>query len=207
VTDNGTQDESDPLDAYAIGMLVDRQAEADPDLALHGQAVGRLAAATGSELGLDPTRTAELRVAGELHDIGKLLIPQSILHKPGPLDDHEWAEVRAHPVIGGRMIRGVGLGRIANWVFDHHERPDGQGYPCGIRAISLEARILAVADAYDAMTTDRPYPAPVSHPEAVEELYVNAGSQFDHSVVSALVSGVEELLGAVRSCDPRKLRT
>jgi HD-GYP domain-containing protein (c-di-GMP phosphodiesterase class II) len=188
-----THGESAMPDAPEIDRLAKRQATVDPDLALHGRVVGRYAAMTGQGLGLASEQTEELRLAGELHDIGKLAVPRSILEKPGPLDTLEWAQIRTHPVIGARLLRHLGLCGIADWVFDHHERPDGRGYPRGIRTISTEASVLAVADAYHAMTTDRPFRAAMSHPEAMDELRAGAGSQFDSSVVDAFLGAIDSV--------------
>jgi two-component system cell cycle response regulator len=171
--------------------LARRQADAHPELALHGRAVAQYAGLIARAVGLSPARTEQITLAGELHDIGKLVIPRSVLDKPGPLDENEWAHIHAHPVTGARMLGTAGLEEIGKWVLDHHERPDGRGYPSGIRAISLEARILAVADAYHAMISDRPYKAAMSPIDATEELRLAAGSQFDPSVVRAFLTKLE----------------
>jgi putative nucleotidyltransferase with HDIG domain len=177
-------------------LLAERLASSDPDLATHGRQVGRYAAMTARQLGV-PRATADgLRLAGELHDVGKLEMPRRILDKPGPLDADEWAQIRTHPAIGAEMIRRVGLDQIAGWVFAHHERPDGLGYPRGLYAadIPLESSVLAVADAFHAMTTDRPYKFAMHPADALAELDRAAGSQFDHVVVDAFVPAIEQLL-------------
>jgi HD-GYP domain-containing protein (c-di-GMP phosphodiesterase class II) len=128
-----------------------------------------------------------------LHDLGKLGIADAILHKPGALDDLEWKEIRRHPEIGARILEHAGLSDIAGWVRAHHERIDGRGYPTGIAGedIPIEARILAVADAYEAMVADRPYRAGMPASEAREELTRCAGTQFDQAVVDAFLGALD----------------
>jgi HD-GYP domain-containing protein (c-di-GMP phosphodiesterase class II) len=139
-----------------------------------------------------------LHAAGVLHDLGKLGIADAILHKPGPLDDAEWREMRRHPEIGARILEHAGLRDIAGWVRAHHERLDGRGYPGALLAddIPLEARVLAVADAYEAMIADRPYRSAMPAAEAVEELRRCAGSQFDPEVVDAFLRALAPVTAA-----------
>jgi HD-GYP domain-containing protein (c-di-GMP phosphodiesterase class II) len=134
-------------------------------------------------------RIARLRAAGVLHDIGKLGIPDAVLHKAGPLDDEELTEIRRHPELGASILEHANLRDIATWVLAHHERVDGHGYPSGLRGeeIPLEARVLAVADAYEAMTADRPYRSALPRGEALDELRRGAGEQFDGAVVRAFL--------------------
>ncbi|HYU59438.1 MAG TPA: HD domain-containing phosphohydrolase [Solirubrobacterales bacterium] len=177
-------------------LLAERLAKNHPDLAVHGKMVGRYAALTARQLGIPRAAEGSLRLAGELHDVGKLEVPRSILDKPGPLSDHEWARIRTHPVIGADLIRDVGLAQIAEWVIAHHERPDGRGYPRGLDAadIPLESAVLSVADAYHAMTTDRPYKAALDPAAALDELGRAAGSQFDPIVVDAFIPSMRHVL-------------
>jgi HD-GYP domain-containing protein (c-di-GMP phosphodiesterase class II) len=128
-------------------------------------------------------------LAGILHDVGKVGIPDSILCKPGPLNDAEWEEMRRHPEIGARILGSSELVDVREWVLASHERPDGTGYPRGLEGgeIPLEARILAVADAYEAMTVDRVYRPAIGETPARGELLANAGTQFDAEVVAAFV--------------------
>jgi diguanylate cyclase (GGDEF)-like protein/putative nucleotidyltransferase with HDIG domain len=162
--------------------------------ARHSQVVGRYAEAMGQKLGLSADAVERLRVAGILHDIGKIGVAGSILSKPGPLTKEEWEQMRAHPQIGARIARNAGLTDIAVWIGAHHERPDGRGYPRGLYLgqIPLQARILAVADAYEAMTNDRAYSPAMADSEACEELRTNAGVQFDVEVVEAFLSLLDE---------------
>lgn len=179
----------EPVSRQDVMSLAGRLAVADPEVSIHGRVVGRYAAMTARRLGFPRTTADDLRVAGELHDIGKLELPRRILDKPGPLTEREWTRIRTHPVIGADLIRRAGLGEIAGWVSAHHERPDGRGYPRGLRApeISIESAVLAVADAYHAMTTDRPYKVAMDPVSALAELSRGSGTQFDPVVVDAFV--------------------
>lgn len=160
---------------------------------MHGESVGYYAMIAAENLGLPQAKVRALRLAGILHDIGKADIPDTILDKPGPLTEDEWAAIRRHPAAGHRLLVVAGLGPIAEWVLAHHERPDGSGYPFGLRAaeIPLEAAILSAADAYHAMRAVRPYKASVGHGEAAAELRAGAGTQFFAEVVEALIEAIE----------------
>jgi diguanylate cyclase (GGDEF)-like protein len=164
----------------------------DAGTSRHSQTVGRLAERTGRQLGWAPTRVERLRAAGVLHDIGKLGIADAILQKPGALDDEEWQEMRRHPEIGARILEHANLRDIAGWVRAHHERLDGHGYPDGLAgaAIPAEARVLAVVDAYEAMTADRPYRRSLGTEAAESELRRAAGTQFDAMIVEALLESL-----------------
>jgi putative nucleotidyltransferase with HDIG domain len=159
----------------------------DVATARHSETVGRYAERIAHQLGLRPDQIERVRVAGVLHDIGKLGISDAVLLKPGRLEPHEWEEIRRHPELGARILEHANLRDVASWVLAHHERVDGGGYPRGLagESIPLEGRILAVADAYEAMTTDRPYRCAVSATEARAELRRGAGTQFDPRVVAA----------------------
>ncbi len=158
--------------------------------ARHSQVVGRYAEAMGEQIGLGPDQVQRLRLAGILHDVGKIGVRGSILAKPGPLTPTEMEEMKAHPGIGARIARNAGLTDIATWIGAHHERPDGKGYPRGVGEgeIPLQARILAVGDAYEAMTNDRAYRSAMSPEKARSELRQNAGTQFDARVVEAFLA-------------------
>jgi diguanylate cyclase (GGDEF)-like protein len=161
----------------------------DVGTARHCETVGSYAEQIALALGFSTARVARVRAAGVLHDIGKLGISDGILHKPGKLDDHEWAEMRRHPELGARILEHANLRDIAGWVRAHHERVDGRGYPAALSAdqIPVEAKILAVADAYEAMTADRPYRRALPDEVAQEELRRNAGGQFAPEVVEAFL--------------------
>jgi putative nucleotidyltransferase with HDIG domain len=162
----------------------------DAGTARHSQTVGRYSELMARELGLPPERVERVRLAGILHDVGKIGLPDSILQKPGALSDGEWVEIKKHPEIGARLLGGASFSDIRSWVLAHHERPDGTGYPYGRsrKQIPLEAKILAVADAYEAMTAGRPYRAALSADEARAELRSGAGAQFDAQVVSTFLA-------------------
>lgn len=156
--------------------------------ARHSETVGRYAEMMAVELGIPQERVARVRLAGILHDIGKVAVPDAILHKPGKPTEEEWVTIRRHPELGAQILEHPSLADVRRWVAAHHERPDGKGYPLGLSgtAIPVEARILAVADAYEAMTSDRSYRASIGHEAARAELQRFAGSQFDPAVVEAL---------------------
>jgi diguanylate cyclase (GGDEF)-like protein/putative nucleotidyltransferase with HDIG domain len=155
----------------------------------HCHRVGRLAELVARELGLSPGAVERLRIAGILHDVGRVGVPDELFHKRGPLDEQEWRFVRAHPEVGARMVETTDYEDISAWIRAHHERPDGRGYPEGITAeqLPLEAAIIAAADAYEAMTSPRPYREAMPTEQAAEELRKGAGEQFDERVVEALL--------------------
>jgi two-component system, cell cycle response regulator len=162
--------------------------EREPDLRDHIDDVAGLAYPVARRLGLEGGDLEEVVRAAELHDIGKIAIPDAILHKPGPLDPSEWEFMRQHTVIGDRMLHvAPGLERVARLVRWSHERFDGHGYPDRLRGeeIPLGARIVAVCDAFHAMTSERPYKHAIGVDEALAELRRSAGTQFDPDVVEA----------------------
>jgi diguanylate cyclase (GGDEF)-like protein len=153
----------------------------------HSTRVAELSAWIAHRLGLDREQIELTRLAGSLHDLGKLAIPEEILRKPGPLTDPERLVLQRHPEIGHRMLESLGVDPVAEWVLHHHERWDGTGYPERLRGdeIPLGARIIFVADAYDAMTSDRAYRGRLTPREAIEELERCSGTQFDPEIVAA----------------------
>ncbi|MGZ8783923.1 MAG: bifunctional diguanylate cyclase/phosphohydrolase [Gaiellaceae bacterium] len=154
----------------------------------HSERVSDLAARIATRLGVDREQVELTRLAASLHDLGKLAIPEEILRKPGPLSETERVVLERHPQIGFRMLESLGVDPVADWVLHHHERWDGTGYPdaLGGEEIPLGARIIFVADAYDAMTSDRVYRGRLTDDEAIAELARCSGSQFDPEVVAAL---------------------
>jgi HD-GYP domain-containing protein (c-di-GMP phosphodiesterase class II) len=168
----------------ALSRALDSQ---DPFARGHSVRVTALAETVAFRLGWRDERLLALRVGARLHDIGKLAVPPDVLRKPGRLTPSELAQVREHPRAGARMISALGCFRAAlPYVLYHHERWDGGGYPTGKAGdeIPLEARVLAVVDAYDAMTSLRPYRRALDVPEALTEIDRCAGSQFDPEIAS-----------------------
>src|SRR3954465_14563940 len=176
----------------AVLVLAETLDLRDSGTASHSQTVGRLSALIAKALGFEDGRVERIRLAGMLHDIGKIGIPDWILHKPGKLDESEWAEVKKHPEMGARIAASAKLDDISEWILYHHERVDGSGYPGSLPAseIPVEARILAVADAYEAMTSDRVYRRAMPAGDAERELRDQAGAQFDTAVVDALLGAI-----------------
>ena len=160
----------------------------------HSQRVAELAARMARRLGLAEEEVELTRLAASLHDLGKLAIPEEILRKPGPLTEPERIVLERHPQIGFRMLESLGVDPVAEWVLHHHERWDGSGYPDGLpgERIPLGARIIFVADAYDAMTSERVYRRRVLPEHAIAELKRCAGSQFDPEIVDAFAEELAE---------------
>ena len=178
----------------AVLVLAETLDMRDSGTARHSQLVGRYTRSIATEMGMSPEEIERMHLAGVLHDIGKIGIPDSILKKPAALEPHEWAEMRKHPELGARILQGAHFDDIATWVLAHHERPDGQGYPLGLAVdqIPLQARVLAVADAYEAMTNDRVYRPAMPEAEARAELKRYAGTQFDPEIVELFVKLLEK---------------
>jgi HD-GYP domain-containing protein (c-di-GMP phosphodiesterase class II) len=156
----------------------------------------RMGIRDGTEEWLDIER------ASLLHDVGKIGVSDAILNKAGPLTAEEWEEMRRHPVIGYTMLKDVRfLANAADIVFSHHERYDGKGYPNGVEgeAIPLGARIFAIADAFDAMTSDRPYRRALDWEKARDEILANAGAQFDPKVIDAFLDCLSEWTAGLKS--------
>ena len=168
--------------ACTLGLRDDRTGS-------HSGLVAEVSYQLGRALRLRPRSLRELRYAAEIHDIGKVGVPDDVLRKPGPLDTTEWKLIEGHSAEGARLIARIpGLERVASIVRHHHERYDGRGYPDHLRGeeIPLESRILSVADAYVAMIEDRPYRRGLSPGAAKRELRDNSGDQFDPEVVDTL---------------------
>lgn len=183
-------DEAKLATVLALAEALDMR---DTGTARHSQTVGRYCELMARELGLPAARVERIRVAGILHDIGKISVSDAVLRKPGPLADGEYEQMRKHPEAGARLLGGSGLDDIREWVLAHHERPDGGGYPRRLADadIPLEARILAVADAYEAMTSDRVYRRAIGSTGARRELRSKAGTQFDRRVVAAFIRALD----------------
>jgi HD-GYP domain-containing protein (c-di-GMP phosphodiesterase class II) len=163
------------------------------DLYGHVHRVADLAVAIGKEMGLDKDDVKRLSLVGILHDVGKIHIDPAVLAKPGPLDDMERDHMRRHPEIGYAMIAQKFDRRVAEAILYHHERYDGFGYPFGLAGdkIPLLSRIVLVADAFDAITSNRAYQAALPVEYAVNEIVVNSGTQFDPAAVEAFLAITE----------------
>jgi diguanylate cyclase (GGDEF)-like protein len=175
--------------ANALALAVDAK---DSYTRSHCQTVSQLCALVATELGLSPDRIVRMRLAGLLHDVGKIGVPDAILNKPGRLDDDEFAQMQRHATLGGDIVAAADLPEEAHWIRHHHERYDGGGYPNGLDGVKipLESRIILTCDAYEAMTSNRPYREAPGHAFAVAELKKHAGTQFDPQVVAALCNAL-----------------
>ncbi len=144
----------------------------------------------GHALGLTESETEELKTIGLLHDIGKIAIEENILNKSEELTEDEWQEIKRHSEIGYRILNTVNdMLEISEYVLYHHERWDGKGYPKGLKGeeIPLQSRIITIIDAYDAMTSQRSYRSALSEESAIEELKINAGTQFDPDLIRIFI--------------------
>jgi HD-GYP domain-containing protein (c-di-GMP phosphodiesterase class II) len=182
--------------------LLQLLAEQSEGLIAHLAQVAELATCTAIHLGLPPAEVALTRLGAELHDVGKVGIPATILEKPGPLDAEEEWFVQRHSEIGERLVAAtLDMKAVAPIIRAVHERADGRGYPDGLQLeeIPVSSRIIAVVDAFDAMTTDRPYQQAVSRELALAELRRHAGTQFDPGVVEAFAITLAERQAADRA--------
>jgi putative two-component system response regulator len=182
------------LSVAVLETLVNALEARDPLLGGHSTRVAELAARVGAESGLDTHRVELVRIAGRLHDIGKIGIPDAILSKEGPLSREEFELVKAHPVIGAQILAPLPhLEEALQYVRGHHERWDGSGYPDGLAgdAIAIGARIIGAAEIFDALTTPRPYQELMSHGQAVARMRDLVGSVLDPAVYEALAKVVE----------------
>src|SRR3954451_17221680 len=171
--------------ASALARAVDAK---DSYTRSHCQTVSQLCAVIAAELGFEGDRLSRMRLAGLLHDVGKIGVPDAMLHKPSRLDDAEYEVMKRHSLLGFDIVQAADMPLEATWVRHHHERFDGGGYPDRLAgdAIPLESRIILVADAFEAMTSDRPYRKAPGQDFALAELRRHAGAQFDPAVVDAL---------------------
>jgi putative nucleotidyltransferase with HDIG domain len=166
----------------------------DPYTAGHERRVSELATAIGAEMGMDGEALEALRLAGLIHDIGKIAVPAEILAKPGRLSEVEFNLIKQHPASGFEILAAIDFGRpVAEMVYQHHERLDGSGYPRGLKGEDIlpEARILAAADVLEAMSSHRPYRASLGMEPALAEIRAYAGVKYDAEVVAACVRLVE----------------
>ena len=176
-----------------VGFFMNTLYEKNKREMFHSKRVGDLCEAIASEMYFDVHEVYKIRIAGLMHDIGKIEIDERILNKSQKLDEKEWEEIKKHPEIGARILNSVKeCSDIAGYVLEHHEFWDGKGYPRGLKGeeISIQARIIAVADAFDAMTSNRTYGKPFSTNEAIEEIKRCSETQFDPEIVSLFVEKV-----------------
>ena len=183
----------DDLMQAHVGALAAAMDMRDRRTAQHSEDVVRLAVAVGGLMGLESASLLELEFAARLHDVGKIRVPDAVLHKPGPLDPDEYRVICCHSGWGAETLASIpGLEAVAAVVRYHHERWDGAGYPDGLSGarIPLASRIICACDAYAAMTADRPYRAAMPKSDALDQVRGGSGTQFDPAVVSALVETV-----------------
>jgi diguanylate cyclase (GGDEF)-like protein/PAS domain S-box-containing protein/putative nucleotidyltransferase with HDIG domain len=187
--------ESASVRSKTINLIMNTLYEKSNREMLHSLRVGELCEAIAVKMNFDKDAVNQIKVAGLMHDIGKIGIDEKILNKPGRLEDFEMEEIKRHSEIGYRILSSVNeFSDIAKYVLEHQERWDGQGYPRGLKAtdISLQSRIIAVADAYDAMNSDRTYRGRISEDKAIKEIKEHAGTQFDPLIAKVFV---EKVLG------------
>lgn len=198
----GIEEQTNIGTVRALAAAVDAR---DPDTQYHSRNVAGLAVQVARELGLTDERVRLLEAAALLHDIGKIGIADDVLGKPGPLTQEELDHVREHPELGERILGSTTMESVLPWIRHHHERWDGDGYPDGLRAVAipLEARVLAVCDAYDAMVSPRPHRPARARDEAVQELISGMGGQFDPAVVEVFL----KMLGHEISAAPERVDT
>jgi putative nucleotidyltransferase with HDIG domain len=172
----------------ALGSALEKR---DPYTAGHQEQVSKIACAIAREMGMNQDRVEGLRIAGLLHDIGKICVPPDILTKPSKLTLHEFGIIKAHPETGYEILKGIRFPwPVARMVLHHHERLDGSGYPNGLQGdqIILEAKILAVADVVEAMSSNRPYRPALGMGKAIAEIYQHRGKIYDPEVVDACLN-------------------
>ena len=185
--------DSPSMRGKTINTIITTLHEKNPREELHSRRVSELCEGMGRVLEFPEDKIRELKMVGLLHDIGKIAVEEGILNKPGKLTKEEWEEIKKHPEIGYRILSTVNdLSEMAEYVLAHHERWDGKGYPKGLKAeeIPIESRIIAIADTYDAIVSERSYRSALSKEFAISELIKNAGTQFSEELVSIFVEKV-----------------
>lgn len=187
--------QNEGLRGNIVNMIIKTLYEKNPREEEHSERVGEIAAKIGAAIGLSENEIGKLRLVGHLHDIGKIAISEGILNKEGKLTEREQEEIRRHPDVGYRILSATGeMLELADCILAHHERWDGCGYPRGLAGenIPIEARIIALADSYDAMSRERPYRKALNEDVILFEIRRNAGHQFDPGIAKVFV---EEVLG------------
>ncbi|MDQ6926805.1 MAG: HD-GYP domain-containing protein, partial [Candidatus Eremiobacteraeota bacterium] len=181
----------DDAQSTAIESLLSMLSVRDEATCTHSRATGEWGRRAALRMGLEPAVTERIVKAGILHDVGKIRVPENILSKPGPLDAAEWAIMKRHAEAGAEILSAIrALAPYAPIVATHHERIDGHGYPHGLRGddISLESRVVSVADSFHAMVTDRPYRRALSYGEAIAALVDGRGRQWDKEVADVMIA-------------------
>jgi len=194
--------ESPSMRSKTIHTIIHTLHEKNKREEAHSRRVSEFCEKLGNALNLPDGEVKELRSVGLLHDIGKIAIDERTLNKPGRLTDEEWNEITRHPEIGYRILSTVNeMAEMAEHVLAHHERWDGNGYPKGLKGeeIPLQARIIALADAFDAMTSDRSYRPAISPESALEEIRIHSGTQFDPRLAEVFIEmvGTDECMEEV----------
>jgi len=185
--------DSTALKHKTIDAMMNKLYEKNKNEKIHSVRVGNICEAIATKMGFSKNETVQIRLAGLMHDIGEIGIDQDILNNPGALTEEERKEIQRHPEMGYRILNSSNeFSDIADWVYEHHERPDGTGYPRGIKngSISIQARIVSIADAYDAMTSDLPYKKKLSEEAAIAEIKSCAGAQFDPEIARVFIGMV-----------------
>jgi len=176
-----------------IDIIINTLFEKSSRESLHSKRVSQICQAIAASMNFEKDDISQITMAGLVHDIGKIGVDEKILNKPWKLNDSEWEEMKKHPETGWRILSATSeFSELAQFVLEHHEKWDGNGYPSGLKneEISVEARIIAVADAYDAMTRDRSYRKGFSKAEAAVEILRCSGTQFDPQIADVFVNKV-----------------
>ena len=187
--------ESLGMRSKTVGMVIDTMFDKYQKEMFHSERVSKLSAEVGSKIGLNSKDSHDLKTAGLMHDIGKIGIAEEILNKSEKLNETDWKEIRRHPEIGYRILSSASeFAEIADHILAHHERWDGSGYPKGLKGdeISLEARIIAIADAYDAMTEMRIHMDDLTADEAIAEINRCSGTQFDPEIARVFIEMMKD---------------
>ena len=194
ITIRNYENEQQRMHQRVIDVLLSALSYHEPYTAEHSSRAQKYAVKIAEYLNLEGERIAKVYWASLIHDIGKLAIPREILRKPSKLSPHEYELVKKHPVVAAELLEKAGLSDIAKIVRHHHERYDGSGYPDGLKGeqIPVESKIISVVDAFDAMTSDRPYRPRLSKEDAIKEIKMNSGTQFDPVVVNVFLKIMEQ---------------
>jgi len=182
--------ENEGMRGNTINTIINTLHEKNPREEQHSKRVSQICQDIGRTIGLSEIEISRLKVVGLLHDIGKIAIEEGILNKPGKLTDREWDDLKRHPDIGYRILSSsYEMVDLADCILAHHERWDGKGYPKGLKgeAIPLVSRIIALADSYDAMISERPYRVSLTEKQALEEIRRNSGTQFDPAIAGIFI--------------------